>query len=378
MKILILTTQDRFFLSHLRERASYFQRQGNQVYVLAQKTENILGKTIESYGFTFFDTKIERASTNPLIEYVSVSRLFKIYQSIKPDVAWHLGAKAIIYGTYVAHQLDKNIGIVNAPIGLGYVFASNEAKAKLLQPILLSLYKKFLNPPNSRVIIENFDDINFFIKQGALKPQYAHCILGAGVDTTEFRYCNEKNSICTVIFAARLIKEKGVWDFVQAARILYEMKTPVRMQLVGVPDYGNPSSLTSEEFEQLKQDPAIEVLGFREDMSALFKRAHICCLPSFYREGLPRVLVEATSSGLVILTTDTVGCREAIRDKNGFLFKPHDVKAMVSSILYLINNEAERIEMAKRSRKVALMYFDTKEICKRTYEILKMVAKKNN
>ena len=165
MRILVVTTQDRFFLSHIQERASYFKRQGCIVGVAAQKTSDESAKRIQDLGFNFFDTGIERQSINPFSQVAALIRLFKIQSIFRPDISYHLGAKAIFYGSFVSRLYNAKVGIVNAPIGLGYVFASQTIKAKLLKPIVLWCYRQFLNPKNSRVIIENLDDIQFFVKK---------------------------------------------------------------------------------------------------------------------------------------------------------------------------------------------------------------------
>ena len=377
MRILVITTQDRFFLSHIKERACYFRDQGCVVGVAAQKTSDQLCKQIQELGFSYFDTGIERQSINPFSQLSAVVRLIKIQNRFKPDISYHLGAKAIFYGTFSARLCNTKVGIVNAPIGLGYVFASSSKKAKLLRPIVLWLYKQFLNPHNSRIIVENLDDIEFFVNKGFLNPQDAYCILGAGVDTSAFTPLpfSERNNVCTVVMAARLIVEKGVFDFVEAANLLYQNKVPVRMQLIGIPDYGNPSSISKEEFEAIKQNPAIECYGFQPNVNSFFQNAHICCLPSFYREGLPRVLIEAASSGLAIITTNTIGCKETVRERNGFLIPVHDVKKMVQNITYLVNHKKELESMGEASRRVALRYFDSQIISKRTFEIIKTLSK---
>lgn len=380
MKILIITTQDCFFLSHVKERANYFRSQGYVVGVAAQKTSEIFVQQINQLGFVFFDTSLERQSINPLSQIWSLILLLRIQYQFKPDISYHLGAKAIFYGTATARLCNSKVGIINAPIGLGYVFASKSLKARVLQPIVLWLYKLFLNPSNSRVIVENLDDINFFINKGFLNPKDAFCVLGAGVNTSFFKPISfhEKNDICTVVMAARLIKEKGVLDFVEAANRLYKNKVRVRMQLIGEPDYGNPSSITEAEFEKIKCNPALECLGFQPNVQPFFQKAHICCLPSFYREGLPRVLVEAVSSGLAIITTDTIGCKEVIRDNNGFLIPPHNVDHLVRSITFLVNHPLELRTMGKKSREIALRYFDTELICKKTFDIIKTLSTGSN
>ena len=372
MRILIVTTQDRFFLSHVKERAIYFKNQGCIVGVAAQKTSDDYENKILTLGFSFYDTKIERKSLNFFSQIKSLIRLFKIHSSFQPDISYHLGAKAIFYSTFIGRIFNGKLGIVNAPIGLGYVFTSNSFKAKCLRPILLLFYRFFLNPSKSRVIVENLDDINFFIKKKCLRPKDAFCVLGAGVDTNYFSPLpySKRNRICTVVMASRLIKEKGVFDFIDAANELRKQKIPVRMQLIGEPDYGNPSSLSEEDMKNIKSNLSIEYLGYQADVAPFLKRAHICCLPS-YREGLPRVLVEAASTGLAIITTDAVGCKETVRDNNGFLFHVHDVKRLVFLISYLVSHVDELQKMGENSRKVALTYFETGIISKRTYEIIK-------
>lgn len=376
MKLLIVTTQDRFFLTHISERAIYFQNLGWEVGVAVQVTNPLYATKIKELGFTLFDTKIERQSLNPITELTSLYQLIKIYQFYKPRVVWHLGVKAIGYGTIAALLLRgrQKVGIVNSPIGLGFVFASKTLKARLLKPIVKIIYRFFLNPKNSKVIVENPDDINTFVIWGALSPTDAHCILGAGVDTDQFKPAIGQNKLCTVMMASRLIKEKGIWDFVKAAEILNAKHIPVRMVLVGEPDYGNPSSLSRVEFENLTKNPALECWGFKSDMSSVLVQANIFCLPSYYREGLPKVLIEAASCGLALLTTDTIGCKEVIRDKNGFLFQPRDVDKLVQLICYLVSHPDEIAEMGERSRIVALTYFEKKQICEETFNVFKLVC----
>lgn len=373
MRILILTTQDRFFLSHVSERASYFKAHGCQLAVVAQKTSDDLVHKIRSMGFDFYDSKIERQSLNPYSQIKALFRLFKIVKKFKPDLSYHLGAKAIFYGTFISKCYNLNTKIVNAPIGLGFVYASQTKKAKFLKPLVEVLYKLFLNPRGSKVILENHDDLDYFVKKKYANPDDVFCISGAGVDINIFSPLpfSERNSVCTVVMASRLIREKGVSDFVEVSTQLYKKGIAVRMQLVGMPDIGNPSSLSMREFTSIKNNPAIECLGFREDMPNLLKKAHICCLPSYYREGLPRILIEAASSGLVIITTDTVGCREAVRDGNGFLIPPHDIKAMCETVEFLVKNPDILQVMCQRSRKVAEKYYDTSIVCRRTWEIFK-------
>lgn len=369
IRLLYLTTQDRFFLSHIKERALYAQEHGYSIFVAAQKTNNNLVKEIESLGFKFYDTAIERQALDPLNQLQALNRIRHIYKNIKPDIVHHLGAKAIIYGTLIHKIFQLKGGIVNAPIGLGYVYASNDFKARLLRPFVTFLYKLFLNPKNSQVIVENPDDIKFFVDIGALDRSKAHCIYGAGVNTDEFFPSDDKNNVCTVVMTSRLIKEKGVFEFVQAAHILKKRKVPVRMQLVGAPDFGNPNSLTAEQVQLLKSDPSVEYLGFKANISEILKKAHICCLPSFYREGLPRSLIEGTACGLAIITTDTVGCRETIKNNNGILITPKNSDALAEAVITLTLDRELCAQMGVNSRELCTTLFASNHINKSTFKI---------
>lgn len=373
MRLLILTTQDRFFLTHVSERAIFFKKKGWQVYVAAQLTSEKYKEQIEDLGFQFYDTRIERKAINPVALMTSFLHVLDIYKKVSPDLCFHLGAKAIFIGTAACKCFSKGkIGIINAPIGLGFIYSSNSIKARVLRPIVDFMYKLTLNPKNSKVIIENHDDLKYFVSNGAVKQEQIFCIPGAGVCTSVFRPEKKYNTV-TVVMAARLIEEKGVWDYIQVADKLREQGVPVRMQLVGTPDFGNPTSITEVELECIKNNPSIEYLGYQENMQNIFNRAHICCLPS-YREGLPRVLVEAASSGMALITTDTVGCRETVNGKNGILVPIHGVSEIVDQIKDYVFHSQKLCQAQNESRLLALDKFDTKIICQQTYQVAKLLC----
>ena len=375
-KILYITTEDRFFLSHIKERAEHASNNGFKIAVAAKKTQEKYVREIESCGFEFFDTQVERQSLGPITQLRAIKRLLSIYLKVKPDISHHLGAKAIIYGTIackLAASLLRSTKIVNAPIGLGYVYASDTLKAKLLKPILTVLYHFTLNPTNSEAIFENPDDLEYFVKIKALRRENAHCIYGAGVNTKLYAPSIQKYPITTVVMGARLIKEKGVIEFIKAAQILAEQNVPVNMVLVGEPDYGNPNSISKKQFENFQQLKFLKCLGYRNDMSEILRQSHICCLPSFYREGLPRFLIEGACCGLAIITTDTVGCREVVANNNGFLLSPLDFQGLALSIKKLVENPELCDQLGKRSRTLALKKFDSQLICEQTLNIYKQL-----
>ena len=374
MRLLIFTNQDKFFLTHLLDRAKYFRDKGWTVYVAAQLTEETNKVMIERQGFLFFDTQINRKSVNPFEIIRSLMTIRKIYLSVNPDFCFHLGAKSIFMGTFIARILNRKIKIVNAPIGLGHIFISDSFKARILRPIVKQCYKAFLNPSGSQVIIENQDDINYFIGSKALRPDCAHLIQGAGIDTTRFYPLkkNTRNDLCIVVMVSRLIKEKGVREFIEAAKILSRKRLKFRMMLVGAPDFNNPSSLTQQEYEQIKQSNFVDCLGYKKDILEVLQSADICCLPS-YREGLPRALIEATACGLPIVTTNVIGCRDIVINNNGILVEPRNPTDLADAIEYLILHKEDRELMGKNSRDLAVRRFDKELINKKTYKVFELM-----
>lgn len=370
MKLLILTTLDSFFLSHVLDRALYIKEQGWQVIVAAKQTDENKRRKIEEYGFKFYDTNIKRKSIGILAQVKDIVTLYRIYKNVSPDVCFHLGAKYIFWGTLVSRLLCPVPKVLNAPIGLGYIFISHSTKAKLLRPLVTLLYKILLNPRGSRVIVENNDDINFFIKINSLNKKCVSLIPGAGVDTNFFSPQEQKKEQCTVVMVSRLIREKGVYEFIEVAKRLHSDNINVNMELIGEPDFGSPSSITEKEYHDLKNSNYLKCYGYSENVAELLKRADIGCLPS-YREGLPRALIEACSCGLAVVTTDAVGCREIVTNKNGILIPVKNVDALYDAIRYLVQHVDERKVMGKNSRILALTRFDNKIICKQTYGVLK-------
>lgn len=371
MNLIIFVGQDRFFLSHVRDRAEYLSRKGFNVHVLGKKTEDQYVEQIEALGFKFHDTKIRRDAINPFVALQNFADVISIYRSIKPDIVFHLGAKPIFLGTVAARLLNSSVAILNAPIGLGHVFICKTFKAKILRYIVILLYKLLLNPIKSKVIVENQDDIRFFLNLRAARKEDICLIPGAGINTQVYVPAEktDKNKNCTVIMVARLIKEKGIHEFIAAAEKSYEEHLPLKFVLVGSPDYHNPSSLTEQEYQNLKKNPAIECVGFSENVLPLLQQADIACLPS-YREGLPRSLIEACSCGLPIITTDTVGCREIVINNNGLKVPVGNTEALFNAIKAVAFSAELRTEMGANSRSLAVERFETNKISEQTYLVM--------
>ena len=185
-----------------------------------------------------------------------------------------------------------------------------------------------------------------------------------------FKNLDETNNITTVCFASRLLRDKGVFDYVSAARIIKKRGIKVKFILAGNLDTSNPSSLTNQELNLIKKEKIVEVLGFYKDIPKLFAKSHIVCLPSFYGEGLPKVLLEAAAASRAVVTTDSPGCRDAIiPNKTGLLVPINNSQKLADALQRLIENNAERVSMGKAGRNLAKQEFQVEKIVEKHLNI---------
>ena len=373
-KLLFNITEDWFFCSHFLERALAAKEDGFSISVVCK--DNNQKKIIENNGISFYNIPYNRKSINPIYEFYILLRIIYLYNKIKPDIVHHVAAKPIIYGS-IAAKLTKIKSVLNAPVGMGYVFSSDTFKARILRPFLKYFFKKFINSHNginmrNKVIFENFDDLNYFVDMGAVKTNFACVIRGAGVKVN-YRFSKNKNKnkrvIPTVSLVARMLKDKGVREFVAAARKLNTEKINARFLLVGDIDHSNPSSLDKSTLYRWNAEKIIEWKGWVKDIESILKETDILCLPS-YREGLPKALIEGAAYGLPIVTTDTVGCRDVVKDGvNGFLVPIKNIDQLAIKLYKLIIDKSLRSKMGKESHKIALSKFESSIIISQTLKV---------
>lgn len=359
-KLLLNITEDWFFLSHFLSRALSAKKSGFEVYVCCNETTK--RKIIEDYGFRFIELPYKRSNINPIYELYILLRFIFVLKNIKPDLVHNIALKPIIHGS-LASKLMNIKSIINAPVGLGYVFISNDLKARILRPVLKFLLINLLDSHKGRnkknkVIFENNDDLNYFIKLRAVNPKSACVISGAGVEVDKLIYKRKKsNKIPTVVLVARMLKDKGIYEFIEAFKLLKDRKIKCRFILVGDIDPVNPSSLKKSFLLSCQREKKIEWLGWIDNIEKVLLGTDILCLPS-YREGLPKSLIEGAAAGLPLVATDTVGCREVVIDGlNGFLVPIKNSKKLADAIEKLILDRLLRKSMGKESLKLAIERF---------------------
>lgn len=371
LKILFFISEDWFFCSHFLERAAAARAAGYEVVVVARERQH--GQHIRDAGLRLIPVDFERRNINPLRELALLKRLRQIYAKERPDIVHHIAAKPIFYGTLLSRLLGIR-AVVNAPVGMGYVFSSSDLKARLLRPLIRLAYLLLLNPPGSRVVFENGHDLGTFVESGAVSAANAVLIRGAGVDLSAFRPCAPPPDPPVVMLIARMLRDKGVVEFAEAARKLHSEGVSARFVLVGDPDPGNPASISAETLASWHGKEGVECWGWRSDVVAALQQAHIACLPS-YREGLPKSLLEAAASGLPIVTTDTVGCRDVVEHGvNGLLVPVKSVDELANALRRLILDPELRQSMGTAGRRIAEREFSSQRVIAETISVYQQLA----
>ena len=349
-RLLFVVNEAGFFLSHRLPLAIAARNAGYQVHVATRPgdgTADLVGR-----GFAHHAVQMSRSGRNPLAELRSLLALVALMRRLDPAIVHLVTIKPVLYGG-IASRLAGIPAVVAAISGLGFVFSGDSWKARILRPFVTALYRLALKHRNLRVIFQNPADRKVFVAAGLVDARHTTLIAGSGVDLREYAESAEPGGLTTVVLAARLLKDKGVFEFVGAAKQLRSEGLRARFLLAGEPDPGNPASVGAQDIAAWKAAGDVEVLGFRSDIATLFSQAHIVVLPS-YREGLPKVLVEAAACARAVITTDSPGCRDAIEpDVTGLLVPPRDVPALATAIRHLVEDAALRQSMGAAGRRLA-------------------------
>ena len=365
-KILFVATIPEFFISHRLKLAILAQNMGMSVHVVT--SNGTVVNRITELGFTHHVVPFSRSGQKPFIEILTILKLFIVYLKVRPNLVYLIGNKCNIYGGVIARTLGIKAVII-AVTGLGTVFLRNNFLANLRKSLVLSTYNYIFKHKNIKVIFQNKDDIIEFSKLRNLTNEKMILIRGSGVDVSHFSYCDEPPGAPVILFAARLIKDKGVCEFVDAGVKLKERGISVTLRLVGDLDPDNLSSIKPCELEKWRSSGKLEIVGFSKNIVAEYHKANVVCLPS-YREGLPLNLIEAASCGRAIVTTDVPGCREVIIDgKTGLLVPKNNVPALTDAFEMLVKQPDLRRQFGKAGRKLAQADYSNEKILAQIQEV---------
>lgn len=370
--LFIVVNVDWFFLSHRKEIALAAQNAGYDVTIITCNTGK--KQDIEKLGLKVIDLPMDRTGTNLLKELKTFLFLFNLYRKKKPSVVHHVGLKVILIGG-LASRFAKVKGVVNAISGLGISFSQENINS--LSTRLLILVLRFSHKiQNLKVIFQNNEDRAIFIENKIIRKNQAEFTNGSGIDLTDFTYTPEPTTgKIKIIITARMIIEKGILVLIEAANLLKdEYEEKIQFILCGGLDV-NPYALKKEELDSMCDGKYISWLGNRNDIKEQLMNSHIVAFPSYYKEGLPKSLIEACAIGRPIVTTNSVGCKDVVKDGiNGFLVPIKDSKALAEKLKILINNKDLRKEMGKNSRSIAENNFSIDQVIDKHLQIYSQLA----
>ena len=370
VKILLFANTDWYLYNFRLALAKAIRQLGIEVVLISPPGAYVA--RLQAEGFNWISLPMNRRSLNPWSEAKLVLKLVSIYRKERPDLVHHFTIKSVVYGS-IAARLAGIKCRVNAVAGLGYVFTSKSFYARLLRPMVRMLMRFALRAPQGRLILQNRDDCALFLQNHLVEPDHIRLIRGSGVNTAKFIQSSKtglSGETVRVLLATRLLWEKGVGEYAEAARILKRDAGNIEFLLAGSPDEGNPASVPQASISKWVSEGILIALGHTDNMSSLLSEVDLVVLPTSYGEGTPRILLEAAASGLPIVATDVPGCREIVATGvNGLLVPAKDSKALAETIKYLVEHPEERVRMGQAGRKKVLEEFDERIVIQSTLDV---------
>lgn len=377
MKVLLFANTDWYLYNFRRSLALELRRAGHDVLLVSPSGP--YGERLRGLGFRWVPAPMERRSLNPLRELALVRWLCRLVLQERTDLVHGFTIKCAVYGSLAA-RLAGVPARVNAVTGMGYVFTSGDLKARILRPVVSTLMRLALDGPGARLILQNLDDVALFCSAGLVSPERVRLIPGSGVDCE--RFCPSQDNSnhlpsrnLRVLLPARLLWDKGLREYVEAARLLRAQGRAIDFLLAGEPDSGNPAAASEVMLREWVAQGLVTWLGHLDDMPALFRSVDVVVLPS-YREGLPKGLIEAGACGLPLVTTDVPGCREVVTDGvDGLLVQVKDSVALAAAIARLHDAPELRTKLGAAARAKALREFDERSVIARTINVYRELVR---
>jgi glycosyltransferase involved in cell wall biosynthesis len=366
IKIAIISNSAFSVVNFRKRLIEDFSARGWKVYVLAPDFNDKFRNALAASGAATVDIKMARTGINPLADLGSLYSLSSVLKHISPSVTFSYGIKPVIYGLIAS----KIAGISNRyamVAGLGTMYV-DEVKVTFRRSALkrmVNLMYRFSLRYARKVFFQNDDDIQLFVMKNIVPEEKVIKINGSGVDINEFEMCFTDNDPVIFILISRLIKEKGIYEYIEAAREIKRSNPDTEFILVGDRDL-NPGSVDHSELIHWVEEGLIEWPGHVDDVRPWLRRAGVFVLPTYYREGIPKSILEAMAMGKPVITTNVPGCREAVSDgENGFLIKPEDVESLIKVMKHFIRKPEIIKKMGSKSRQLAVEKFNVTEVNKK-------------
>lgn len=381
MKLILFANTDWYLYNFRRSLALKLRDAGHEVLLISPPGS--YGERLRALGLCWQPVPMDRRSLNPLREAALLGHLLRLLRRERPDLVHSFTIKCAVYGSLAA-RLAGVPARVNAVAGMGYVFTSGALLARLLRPVVRGLLKLALGGRNARLILQNPDDVALFEHAGLIDSAHVRLIPGSGVDCARFvprddrmndrddrrpRQHGHDHSRLRVLLPARLLWDKGLAEYAEAARLLHERGVPVHLMLAGEPDSGNPAAVPESTVLGWANAGLLEWLGHVEDMPTLLQSVDVVVLPS-YREGLPKGLIEAAACGCALIATDVPGCREVIdHEVSGLLVPVRNATAVADAVERLAQNPELCARFGVAARAKAQNCFDEHIIVRATMAV---------
>jgi len=325
------------------------------------------GEELCKAGFTYHPIKMQRAGVNPWSELSAARELANLYRKIRPDLVHHIALKSVLYGSAIARSLG--IPAVGSVTGLGYTFIPGGPRRIILREGISVMLRAALAGASVHVIFQNPDDRALFVRKRLVREERTSLIAGSGVDTERFAFLPEPVSVPRVLIATRMLKDKGVVEAVEAARLLRQRGVHFELLLAGDTDPENPASIAPQQLRTWHEEGIAQWLGQSKDIARLLQTSHLACLPS-YREGLPLFLAEAASAGRAAVTTDVPGCRSVVEHgRTGLLVPVREPRALADSLQALLSDAERRATMGRAAHALALREFAKERVNEAIFRI---------
>jgi len=364
--IIFFINVDWYFSLHWLERARAAKDMGFVVHVITNFTAPEHREHFELIGFKCYHIPIKRNTFNPFNAFKVILHLNKLFIKLSPRIVHCITVKPNIFGGLVSRLYG--IPCILSVTGRGAVFSGRSFSSQIARPIVKALYRMVSRHKKVRFIFENGDDYDFFFKNKIINADQGIVIKGAGVDTRIFGFRDQSNNQPpTVLFAARLLKGKGLEDLVSAVKILRERKIEFILNVAGILDTDCVEAIPEQQILRWEKEGILNWLGQREDMPSLLAETDIVALPTTYGEGVPRILIEGASVGRPLVATDVVGCREIVIHRvNGMLVQPNNAISLADAIEELIMQPLLRQEMGRKGRQLVENEFAQEAVIEKT------------
>jgi glycosyltransferase involved in cell wall biosynthesis len=364
MKVVLFANTDWYLYNFRRNLALALRDRGDDVLLLSPGGP--YAERLQAMGFRWMDLPFSRRGMNPLVELRTITHLARLFRREKPDLVHAFTIKSVLYGTLAARLACVRV-VVNSITGLGYIFMPGGFGKRLLRSLVRLWYRVMMR--GTQVIFENNDDRDAFLRFGFIRATEGFVTPGVGVDTDRFAPVPFPADGPVFLMAARLLWDKGVGEFVEAARHLCADGLRVRFALAGRTDAGNPTSIPETQIAAWRDQGVIEWWGWIEDMQSALARATVVCLPS-YREGLPTVLIEAAACGRPVIASDVPGCRDTLEHgATGFLVRERDADSLAAAMRKLAVNPALCQQMGAAGRHLVEENFSSRRVVQQIFDV---------